>query len=261
MTKRTLPRLADAGWAHPYATGPFDPYLYADGGDGGDSASDGGSSDGDEGGDSGDDEDAGGTGDDGTGDDDGQDDDRPKPKPPAKRDDGDPAAELQRLRKELKEARAEAGKARTTAKETAAQEATQKLTQELGKLLGFVKDDTEEAPDPAKLRAEIEKATTAHRQTAIELAVFRGASKHGADPDALTDSRSFLKSIGNLDPTDEGFAKKVDAAIKSAVADNPKLKAASAPARTSGDFSGSSEKPKTTNTIEAQREARQKARR
>ncbi|WP_086705599.1 hypothetical protein [Streptomyces antimycoticus] len=262
MQKRTLARsaLAGAGWAHPYTTGPFDPYLYADGGDGGDSGSDDSGSSDDGSDDTGND-DTGGTGDDGTGDDDAAKDDKPKPKPPAKKDGEDPAAELSRLRKELKEARQEAGKARTTAKETAAQEATQKVTQEIGKLLGFVKDDTEEAPDPAKLRAEIEKATTAHRETAVELAVYRGAAKHGADPDALTDSRAFLRSIRDLDPTSDGFAKKVDAAIKAAVEDNPKLKAASqAPARSSSDFSGSSEKSTKPTGIDAQREARRKSR-
>ncbi|MFF5589724.1 hypothetical protein [Streptomyces hygroscopicus] len=262
MQKRTLARrqLHGGGWSHPYATGPFDPYLYADGGDGGDSES-GGSGNGDDGAGNDQDDDTGGTGDDGTGDDDAVKDDKPKPKPPAKKDSEDPAAELSRLRKELKEARQEAGKARTTAKETAAQEATQKLTQEIGRLLGFVKDDTEEAPDPAKLRAEIEKASAAHRETAIELAVYRGASRHGADPDALTDSRAFLKSIADLDPGDEEFAKKVNAAIKQAVADNPKLKAASqVPARSSSDFSGSSEKSTKPTGIDAQREARRKSR-
>ncbi|MCQ6250908.1 hypothetical protein [Streptomyces malaysiensis] len=263
MQKRTLARsaLAGAGWAHPYTAGPFDPYLYADGGDGGGSGSDDSGS-GDDGSDDAGNDDAGGTGDDGTGDDDAVKDDKPKPKPPAKKDGEDPAAELSRLRKELKEARQEAGKARTTAKETAAQEATQKLTQEIGRLLGFVKDDTEEAPDPAKLRAEIEKATTAHRETAVELAVYRGAAKHGADPDALTDSRAFLRSIRDLDPTSDGFAKKVDAAIKAAVEDNPKLKAASqAPARSSSDFSGSAGgRVLKDDSIEAHRASRRKAR-
>ncbi|GHA95502.1 hypothetical protein GCM10010330_57080 [Streptomyces tendae] len=259
MQKRTLPRLAGAGWAHPYGHAPFAPYLYADGGDGDDSGSDSGDS-GDEGGDGGQDDDAGGTGDD-TGTDDEGKGEKPKPKPPAKKTDEDPAAELARLRKELKDANAEAAKARTGAKKQAAEEAKAQLVQEMGKALGLIKDDKDEAPDPAKLTAEIERTQKAHRETAIELAVFRGAGKHGADASALTDSRSFLKSIADLDPSAEGFDKAVSAAIKAAVADNPKLKAqGQAPARTSSDFSGSTEKPKDKNSIEAQREARRKAR-
>jgi hypothetical protein len=259
MTKRTLPRLAGAGWTHPYSTGPFDPFLYADGGDGDDSGSDNGDSGDDRADDS--DDDAGGTGDDTSDDDSAGKDDKPKPKPPAKKGSEDPAAELERLRKELKQANADAAKARTTAKKNAAEEAKAELVQQMGRALGLVKDDKDEAPDPAKLTAEIERATAAHRETAVELAIYRSAGKHGADPDALTDSRAFLSSIKDLDPSDEGFAKAVSAAIKAAVADNPKLKAAGqAPARTSGDFSGSTEKPKNQNSIEAQREARRKAR-
>lgn len=268
MQKRTLARHGfGTGWAHPYATGPFDPYLYADGGDGGDSGSD--NADGDDGGDDDgqDDDDAGGTGDD-----DGQDDDgagkddgkqKAKPKPPAKKPaDEDSAATIARLQKDLKQANADAGKARTNAKKQAADEARTEIVQELGKALGLIKDDKDTPPDPAALTAQIEKATAAHRETAVELAVYRGASKYGADPDALTDSRTFLKSIADLDPTDGEFAKKVNAAIKQAVADNPKLKAASqAPARNSGDFGGSTEKPKNQNSIEAQREAFRKGRR
>jgi ribosomal protein L10 len=261
MQKRTLPRLAlnGAGWAHPYGHGPFAPYLYADGGDGGDSGS-GNDDSGDDSSDGDQDDDAGGTGDDDQGDDAAKG-EKPKPKPPAKKANEDPAAELERLRKELKQANADAAKARTTAKKNAAEEAKAELVQQMGKALGLVKDDKDEAPDPAKLTAEIERAQKAHRETAIELAVFRGAGKHGADAAALTDSRSFLKSIADLDPNDEGFDKAVNAAIKAAVADNPKLRAQSqAPARTSGDFSGSSEKPTAKNSIEAQREARRKAR-
>ncbi|WP_129307990.1 hypothetical protein [Streptomyces sp. L2] len=263
MQKRTLPRLAGAGWAHPYRTGPFDPYLYADGGDGGDSGSgsdDTGDDDGAD--DSGDDDGAGGTGDDDTsGDDDAGKDTKAKPKPPVKKDDEDPAATIARLQKELKAANGDAAKARTNAKKAAADEARTEIVQELGKALGLIKDDKDTPPDPAALTAQIEKATAAHRETAVELAVYRGASKYGADPDALTDSRAFLKSIAGLDPSDEEFAKKVGTAIKQAVADNPKLKAqGQAPARSSSDFSGSSEKPKNGNSIEAQREARRKAR-
>jgi len=262
MIKRTLPRLAGAGWAHPYGHDPFAPYLYADGGDGGDSAS-GNGDNGDEGAaDDAAEEDAGGTGDDDTDGDDSGADDKPKPKPPTKKGSEDPAAELERLRKELKQANADAAKARTNAKKAAADEARSEITKQIAKTLGLIEDDKDTPPDPKALSAEIEKAKAAHRETAVELAVFRGASKYGADAEALTDSRSFLRSIADLDPGDEEFAKKVNAAIKQAVADNPKLKAAGqAPARTSGDFSGSTEKPKNGNSIEAQREAFRKGRR
>ncbi|MEU0332223.1 hypothetical protein [Streptomyces sp. NPDC006193] len=264
MQKRTLPRLAGAGWAHPYATGPFDPWLYADGGDGddsgsgsGDSGDDGGAADDDQ------DDDAGGTGDDDASDDDaGKDDGKPKPKPQAKKDgDEDPAAMIARLQKELKAANADAAKARTNAKKQAADEARNAIVQELGKALGLVKDDKETPPDPAALKAQIEQATAAHRETAIELAIYRSAGKHGADPDALTDSRSFLNSIKGLDPSEDGFAKKVSEAIKKAVETNPKLKAqGQAPARTAGDFSGGTGGRPKDDSIEAHREARRKAR-
>lgn len=240
MQQRTLARHRP-GWAHPYAAGPFDPWLYADGGDGGDSGSDSGDTGDDSGDDDADDQDddAGGTGDDDQ-DDDAAKDQRPKPKAPAKKPgDETPEATIARLQKELKAANGESAKARTTAKKAAADEARTEIVQELGKALGLIKDEKDTPPDPAALTARIEQATAAHRETAVELAVYRGAGKHGADPDALTDSRAFLNSIKGLDPADEGFGKAVSAAIKKAVEDNPKLKVGtSAPDSSAGDFGG-----------------------
>jgi hypothetical protein len=264
MQKRTLARHGfGTGWAHPYATGPFDPYLYADGGDGDDSGSDSSDGDGDDSG-TDDDQDDDGAG--GTDNDDDQDDSSKgsgaKPKPPARKPaDEDPAATIARLQKELKQANADAGKARTNAKKQAADEARNEIVQELGKALGLIKDDKEAPPDPAALKAQIEQATAAHRETAVELAVYRGASKYGADPDALTDSRAFLRSIKDLDPSDEGFAKAVNAAIKKAVEDNPKLKAATAaPERTSSDFNGGAGGSSEPDSIDEIRAARRKRR-
>lgn len=266
MNQRTLPRHTGQlpEWALPFRLGhsPFGPPAFADSGEGGGSGSSDDDGDGDDSGtDDGQDDDGAG----GTGDDDGQDDAgkdaKPKPKPPAKKDvDEDPAATIARLQKELKQANADAGKARTNAKKAAADEARTEIVQELGKALGLVKDNKDTPPDPAALTAQIEKATAAHRETAVELAVYRGASKYGADPDALTDSRAFLNSIKGLDPSDEGFAKAVQAAIKKAVDDNPKLKVATAPARTSSDFNGGSggngSGPKTIDEIRAERRKR-----
>jgi hypothetical protein len=247
------------GWAHPYRRAPFSPVFYADGGDGGDSGSSGdgtagdttdsGANDGDSG------TESGGTDSDG---------ESPKPKPPAKSGaGGDQAAEIARLTKELADTRKEVGKERTTAKETAAQEARNALVQDLGKALGLIKDEKAPPPDPAKLTAEIERATAAHRETAIELAVFKGAAAHGADPGALTDSRAFMAQLGKLDPADSAFAKKVGEAIKAAVTDNPKL--AATPAKSdsgSTDFNGSTgDKPDGgPQTIDDIREARRKRR-
>ncbi|KJK40230.1 hypothetical protein UK15_07715 [Streptomyces variegatus] len=261
MQKRTLPRLAGSGWAHPYATGPFDPWLYADGGDGDDSGSGSDDSDETEDGDASDqDDDAASDDDQDDADDadDGKDDDtNPKPKPPAKKA---ATGASSRRDKELEKARDQAAKARVGAKE-AADKAKKELVHEIGKALGLVEDEKDEAPDPAKLQTEIERRTAAHRETAVELAVYRGASKYGADPDALTDSRGFLNSIKGLDPEDEGFAKAVSAAIKKAVDDNPKLKAAAPPPdRTSSDFNGGAGGSSEPEDIDEIRAARRKRR-
>lgn len=124
----------------------------------------------------------------------------------------------------IRDSRDEAGKARTTAKANAAAEARTALAQEIGKALGLVKDD--ETPDPAKLTEQLTTAQTAQRAALVELAVFKAAGNHKADPAALLDSRAFLASVTDLDPSGSDFAAKVDAAIKAAVDGNPKLKAA-----------------------------------
>jgi hypothetical protein len=222
MRKKDLPRhRKDYVWAHPYGHGPLSPVLYADGGagDGGGS----GSSSGDGGGDGG----QGGSGDGGAGGNQGG-------------GGEDLAAELARLKKANDDLRKENAKDRTTAKENAAKEAREQLLKDLG----LSKPD--EAPDPAKLAAELgekdarlaELAASARTQ-AIELAIHDQAGKHGADPKALRDSVSFLKSTAGLDPTAADFGTKLDDAIKAAVEGNTQLRAVpGAPRRGGGDFAG-----------------------
>ncbi|MFJ7070178.1 hypothetical protein [Streptomyces sp. NPDC101115] len=174
----------------------------------------------------------------------------PTPAPPAAppaalapATDGDVKSLPEWAQKALSDARAEAGKARTTAKENAANEARQQLAQDIGKALGIVKAD--EPADPAKLTATIGEQTTrigslegTVRSLTIELAAYRAAGKHEANPAALLDSRSFLESVKGLDPTATDFATKLDAAIKTAVENNQQLRGGQAPRRGGGDFAG-----------------------
>ncbi|GGK90304.1 hypothetical protein Ppa06_58170 [Planomonospora parontospora subsp. parontospora] len=169
---------------------------------------------------------------------------------------------------ELRRARADAVKWRTAAgpdsvgaqeaakrAEDAAREAAEKakaeVAQQIGRALGLVADE-EKPVDPSEVinKLTTEKELTAkerdaerdrHRRALVELAVHRQSIKHGADPDALLDSRSFLKQVRDLDPDGEGFMTTLTETITKAVEDNPKFKAAAVsgpPARSGGEFTG-----------------------
>lgn len=119
----------------------------------------------------------------------------------------------------------------------AAEKAEKDLTQRFGKALGFIKDD--EQPDPtallAQAQAEKDAAAAEAKQTKVELAVFRAASKHSANVEALSDSLTFQKKAQALDPTADDFASQVDALIAETVTSNPaKYKAVQVAASTGG---------------------------
>lgn len=239
MPRRTFARaqnLRAAGtWSHPYRTGPFDPYLYADGGDGDGSGSGSGAPAGDGG--SG----QSGSGPDGSGQQSGQ--ASAQVGAPGAVGGEDQAAAVKRLEKELADARKEAAKDRTTAKQQAADDAVKALTEKLGKALGLVAEDT--PPDPKALAAAIaQKDTTIadkdkviQAQT-VELAVWARAAKAGARASALLDSRSFMTTLAELDPTSKGFTTALDNAIKAAVKDTPSFAATTAATASGGDLSG-----------------------
>ena len=126
--------------------------------------------------------------------------------------------DVERLKSEIAKLRKENGAARTNAKAKAAEDARAELTQEFGKLLGFV--DNETPADPAELARQIEAEKAARRSTQVELAVYKAAAKAGGDPDALLDSRSFLGTLDDVDPSD---SDAVVAAVSAAVEGNPRL--------------------------------------
>jgi hypothetical protein len=103
----------------------------------------------------------------------------------------------------------------------------------------------------------------AHREVANELAIWKAAHDHDADPQHLTDSRTFMTSVAGLDPAAADFTEKLGAAIAAAVEKNPHYKravvaqAAPPPPVASGadGFAGGtrgpSTEPKTTDEFRA----------
>jgi hypothetical protein len=129
----------------------------------------------------------------------------------------------------IKDLRAEAGDKRTKASSAEQQ------------LLAIQKalnpDSDAKKADPAELTQQLTAQQATARQAQTELAVYKAASKHGADADALLDSRAFLAKIAELDPSKTADIEK---AIKDAVTDNPKLKTVQAAGASGANFSGGS---------------------
>ncbi|NRQ31286.1 hypothetical protein HII36_05465 [Nonomuraea sp. NN258] len=167
----------------------------------------------------------------------------------------------------IKDARKEAGDYRTRLADAqkSADEATKQqgpsqeeitnqvksdFAQQIAKALGLAAEETPPSPEQVIETLTAERDTTAaerdkererHRRALIELAVHRASQKVGADPDALLDSRSFLKAVRDMDPDADNFSTSLAETIQTAVENNPKFKAASQagpPARSGGEFTG-----------------------
>lgn len=185
---------------------------------------------------------------------------KPAPKPgphnrrqpePASTDDGDEAEEnlrddpeamwelIQRLRKEN-------GRSRVEAKTRAAEEARAEMMDVVTKALGLKNGEDEEAPSLETLQAEAAKAEAERLASRRELAVYKAAGSFGADPDALLDSRAFIESISDLDPSD---AEGIEAAVKKAAESSPRFRAAQAAGPTRTDHAPGGPSPSTPKTL------------
>lgn len=94
-----------------------------------------------------------------------------------------------------------------------------------------------EKPDAEALTKALTERDTEAKQARSELAVYKAATKLGADADALLDSRGFLAKLKDIDPSKNADIEK---AIKEAVTANPKLKTVLAAGQSGSDFSGGS---------------------
>lgn len=130
---------------------------------------------------------------------------------------------ITRLRNENKKERLEA---KQNAATEAANEARQDIVKQIAQALGLT-DNEDKTPSVDDLTRElatsanaVETAQQAARTAQRQVTVYQIATQLGADPAALTDSRSFNEKIDDLDPTDNAAIK---AAIEEAVKTNPRF--------------------------------------
>lgn len=152
---------------------------------------------------------------------------------------GDDEPTVAQLQQQLKDARAEAGKNRVNAKLAAAEEAREALTADIAKALGLTKDG-DKALDPKALADQLAAKDKEAKSSAVQLAVYRNASKAGADPEAVTDSKTALAAVEKLDTSADDFNTKVVVAMKKAIENNPKLKAEQVSAKSGAPIPGGS---------------------
>lgn len=129
--------------------------------------------------------------------------------------------------KQIRDARAEAAKSRTTAKQTAAEEARQQTLAQVAKALGL--GDSDEPLTADEVASQIEAAQGAAWQAGVELNVYRLAPTLGANADALLDSLKFIDSLQDLvdeDPRSPEFATALTAKVQAALDANPNLRTA-----------------------------------
>ncbi|MER7363284.1 hypothetical protein [Nonomuraea wenchangensis] len=161
------------------------------------------------------------------------------------------AAEFRSQLREAQKAADEAAKATGPTAAEITQQVQSDLAKQIGKALGLIGEEQKElTPEQIIDQLTGERDMTAkerdaererHRRALMELAVHRQGLKLGADPDALLDSRSFLKKVRDLDTEAQDFTTRLGEMIELAVTENPKFKGAplaGPPSRSGGEFAG-----------------------
>lgn len=158
------------------------------------------------------------------------------PAAPASSGDGtDWKAEARKWEQRAKENKTAAEQGRNAAEELAKLREQSMTEQEKAVAAAEKKGRAEAAAERDQALAERDARI---RERDVEIAVRDRADKAGAKAGALLDSRSFLKAISDLDPADKGFGAAIEAAIKTAVKDNPALASSPVAPASGGDLSG-----------------------
>ncbi|MGW2932952.1 hypothetical protein ACWDA7_14040 [Streptomyces sp. NPDC001156] len=115
-------------------------------------------------------------------------------------------AEAQRLKAE-----ADRWKANSRKNENG-KKANSDLLAKVAEALGL---DAGTKPDADQLTQQLSASQAEVRQSKVEAAVLRTAARLGVDGDALLDSRSFVDSLAELDPSDSAAVEAAVNAVKS----------------------------------------------
>jgi len=131
-------------------------------------------------------------------------------------------------------------------KRTAARDAEEKANEKIKAALSALGVDVGKKDDPvqiaqraaAEATAKAEAAAAEVRNTKAELVVWRAAAELKVNAGAVTDSRSFERAIGNLDPASDTFDADVRKAAQEAAKNNPALQAPAAKGKGGAEFNG-----------------------
>lgn len=149
---------------------------------------------------------------------------------------------------ELAQARKDAGRYRTDRNDLATKMSNlegqfAKIAEKLG-----ITDTSDPEKVAQAATEERDRLAEENRTLKMEKALAAAAKTKGADAGALTDSRSFMDTVGKLKLDDEKFTEALEAAVEQAVKDNPKLKATQAVGKSGPELNGNGtngDQPKT----------------
>ena len=129
------------------------------------------------------------------------------------------ADDAEELRKEIKKLRKESAKYRTKGNEL--EEQFNSFKDSIAKSLGLKEDDN---PDNDKLSDELTQLQGKYRQERLKNAFYRVAEQYSADTD-LTWAKLYAEGqLTDIDVDGEDFEDSLNELVKTAVANNPKLK-------------------------------------
>lgn len=129
--------------------------------------------------------------------------------------------EAQRMIRDLRNENARSRvQSRDQAAQAAREEARTELVKEFGKLLGYESEgEGDQAPSVEDLSSQLTQERDTSKSAILELEIYKAAGSENLDPNALLDSRNFMRQVENLDPSGKDFKDSLTSILKDAAKD------------------------------------------